>query len=70
MPLTHAILRRYRRAKKAVVGGVLAAVPVLILVTEETSAAGGDITRNEWLTVAGAVFGIGTGVYATRNRNA
>lgn len=70
MPLTHAILRRYRRAKKAVVGAVLAAFPTLILVTAKASDAGDAITRNEWLTVAGAVLGIGTGVYATRNRNA
>lgn len=70
MPLTHAIARRYRRARKAVHGAVLAAVPVMLLVTNADSASGDAITRNEWLMVGAAVLGIGSGVYATRNRNA
>lgn len=68
MTIRHRMSAFYLRARKAIHGAVLAAVPVLILVTGADSAQGDDITANEWLLVASAVFGIGGAVYATRNR--
>lgn len=60
----------YRRAKKAVHGAILAAIPPLILVTASDSIDGENITRNEWLAVIGAVLGVGGVVYQARNHAA
>lgn len=70
MSLTHRLSAFYLRARKALHGAILATVPVLLLVTQADSAGGDVITRNEWLMVGAAALGIGSGVYATRNRNA
>lgn len=70
MPVTTRIRGFYLRARKAVHSALAATVPVLILVTQADSASGDAITRNEWLMVGAAALGIGSTVYATRNRAA
>jgi hypothetical protein len=53
--------------KKAVWGFCAPIVPVALMAVQAASPGGTTITAGEWLTIAGAAFGVGGGVFALTN---
>lgn len=56
--------------KKAVWGFCAPIIPTLLMALQTASPGGTNITAGEWLTIAGAAFATGGGVFALTNADA